>query len=73
MKKWIGIALIVLGLAGFAIGEVSFTTTEQVADVGPIQVETENERSIPIAPIACGVAILVGIGLVVVDMREQKS
>ena len=73
MKKWIGIALIVLGIAGFAINEISFTTTEQVADVGPVEVETENQRSIPIGPIASGVAVLAGIGLVVVDARSSKK
>lgn len=73
MKKWIGIALIVLGIAGFAINEISFSTTEQVADVGPVEVQTENQRSIPIGPFVSGAVVLAGVGLMVVDARSDAK
>lgn len=69
----IGIILIVLGLAGFFVGEVSFTQTEEVADVGPVEVETEQERTIPIRPIAAGGAVVAGIALVVVGSRRKTD
>lgn len=66
-----GIALIVLGLLGFFVTGVSFTTEEEVANVGPLEVEQEEEQSIPITPVAAGGAVAVGIGLLVVDRRRK--
>lgn len=70
--RTIGAILIVLGILGFLVDGISFTTNEQVADVGPVEVERERERSIPIGPLAAGGAIVIGAGLVVVGMRRQS-
>jgi len=66
----IGIILIVLGILGFIVDNVSFTTDEQVADVGPVEIEQQEEHSIPITPLAAGGAIVIGAGLVVVGSRK---
>lgn len=68
----IGIALIVLGLLGFFVTGISYTTQEEVADVGPVEIEKEEERTIPITPLAAGGAVAVGIGLLVFD-RQRKE
>lgn len=70
--RTIGAILIILGILGFIVDNVSFTTSEQVMDVGPVEVERERERSIPITPLAAGGAILVGAGLVVVGTRRNR-
>lgn len=70
--KILGIILIVLGLLGFAFGSISFQQEETVADLGPIEIEREETRTIPITPIASGAAVLAGIALVVVDTRRQR-
>lgn len=70
MKK-IGIALILLGVLGFFIGGVSFSTQETVVDAGPLEVEKTEEKSLPITPYAAGGAVAVGIGLVVVGMKRD--
>lgn len=69
--KTAGVILIVIGILGFAVTGISFTTEEEVADVGPVEVEREKERSIPFTPIASGSAIVVGIGLVIVGRRRD--
>jgi len=66
----IGIILIVLGILGFIVDNVSFTTDEQVADVGPVEIEQQEVHSIPITPLAAGGAIVIGAGLVVVGSRK---
>lgn len=71
MIKGIGITLIVLGALGFVVNGISFTTQEKVVDVGPLEVQREKERSLPISPIASGGAILVGIGFVVAGRRRN--
>lgn len=73
MKKAIGVILIVLGILGFLVSGISFTTTEEVADVGPVEVEREEERSIPIGPIASGVAVVAGASLLFIGARDDRS
>ena len=68
----IGILLIIAGIVGFLVSDVSFTTTEKVMDVGPLEVEREKERSLPITPIASGVLVVVGGVVTVVGMRRAN-
>ena len=69
--KIIGIILIVLGLLGFIFGSISFQEEDQVADIGPLEVETEETHTIPITPIASGAAVVAGIALVVAGTRKR--
>jgi hypothetical protein len=69
--RTIGVILIVLGILGFIVDNISFTTDEQVAEVGPVEVERQNERTVPIAPLAAGGAIAVGTGMLVVGIRRN--
>jgi len=61
----VGIILVVLGLVGVAYGGISYSQRREVARVGPLQVTTREERTIPISPIVGGVAILAGVALIV--------
>ncbi|MEW6441780.1 MAG: DUF3185 domain-containing protein [bacterium] len=70
--KILGIVLIVLGLLGFIFGGISFQQEEEVADLGPLEVEKEETRTIPITPLASGAAVIAGIVLVVVDTRRKR-
>lgn len=69
----LGVALIVFGILGFLVAGISYTTTEQVIDVGPLQVEREQERSLPITPLASGLLVLAGGALTVVGMRRENG
>lgn len=71
--KVIGILLIVLGLIGFVVGSVSFQQEEQVADLGPLEIERTETRTFPITPIASGVAVAAGVVLVVVGSRRRPA
>lgn len=66
----IGILLIVIGIIGFAVGGVSFTHEKKDIDMGPIQVEHKQTKTVPISPILSTVALVGGIGLVVVGSRR---
>lgn len=65
----IGIVLIVIGIIGFAVGGVSFTHEKKDIDMGPIQVEHKQTKTVPISPILSTIALVGGIGLVVVGVR----
>jgi len=62
----VGIILIVVGIALIAWGGfASYTTKENVAKLGPLEVNKEHEHNVPIGPIVGGVCIVGGIILMV--------
>jgi len=65
----VGILLIVLGVIGFAVGGVSFTHEKQDAKIGPVDIEHKQTSTVPISPILSGIALVGGIGLVVVGAK----
>ena len=69
--RTVGVILIVLGILGFIFGGVSYTREETVADVGPLEVERDQTRTLPITPIASGVAVLAGVVLVIAGSRRR--
>ncbi len=67
----IGILLIVIGIIALAYGGyTSFTTKENVAKLGPIEVNKEEERSVPTGPIVGGLCIVGGIVLLATNRRR---
>jgi hypothetical protein len=66
----LGLVLIVLGVLAFTYqGVIWVTTREQVAKIGPIEVNAERDRAIPLAPIIGGVAIGAGALLMLSGRR----
>jgi uncharacterized membrane protein len=58
----LGIILIVVGIVLLAYGGFArFTTKENVAKLGPLEVNKQNEHQVPIGPIVGGVCIVGGI------------
>lgn len=66
----VGILLIVIGVIALAYGGFSFTTSEKVAEVGPLKIEKDKTRSVPLPPVLGGLALVGGIVLVVVGARK---
>jgi hypothetical protein len=67
----IGLILAILGILGFIIPRVTFTEERTALDVGPIEVTTTQERSIPIPDIAAGAAVVVGLVLVAMGASKR--
>ena len=66
-----GIILIVVGIIALAYGGyTSFTTKENVAKLGPLEINKQQEHPIPIGPIVGGVCLVGGIILVVTGNRK---
>jgi hypothetical protein len=67
----IGFLLILLGIIGFAVGGVSFTHEKKDVDVGPVQISHQKKETVPISPILSTIALVAGVGLVVVGAKAR--
>jgi len=65
----IGVVLVVLGVIGLVVANVSFTERKTVLDAGPIKITQEQEKTIPIPTIAGIAAVVVGLALVFAGRR----
>ena len=66
----LGIILIVIGVAGFALGGFSFTKKEKVLDVGPIEATADDKKTVAIPPLIAGIALVSGVVLLVAGARK---
>jgi hypothetical protein len=68
---FLGIILIVAGIITLAYGGyTSFTTKENVARLGPIEINKHEEHPVPLGPIVGGVFLAGGIILVLTGNRK---
>jgi len=67
----LGIVLIVLGAIALAYQGITYTTNEKVVDLGPLKVEAKKEKTIPLPPVLGGVAIVVGVVLLIANSRGR--
>ncbi len=67
----VGILLIILGIAGFAMGGISFTHEKKDVDLGPVQLSHKQKDTLPISPILSTLALVGGIGLLVAGSRNK--
>jgi hypothetical protein len=69
--RWIGVALIVLGILALAFGGFSFTRDEKKAEVGPLEVRVQERERVRVPPWLGFVAIGAGIVLLAADARRK--
>jgi uncharacterized membrane protein HdeD (DUF308 family) len=69
----IGIVLLLLGIAMLAWPVISYTTTDTVVDLGPVEVTREDEEHIALPPILGGVLVASGIALLVFGAGRPSS
>jgi uncharacterized membrane protein YidH (DUF202 family) len=66
----VGILLIVVGIIGFVAGGFRFTHEKKDVDMGPLQIHHRQTKTIPISPVLSTIALIGGIGLVVVGAKS---
>lgn len=66
----LGIALILLGFVAFAYQGITYTTRENVIDLGPLQATVDKKETIPLPPLVGGLALVGGIALLIVGVRK---
>ena len=68
----LGIVLIVFGVFVLASEGISYTKTEKVLDIGPIEATAKRHKTIPIPPIAGGAAVAAGVVLVITGAKRSS-
>jgi drug/metabolite transporter (DMT)-like permease len=72
MLKIIGISLVVIGILALVVPSISFTKTEKVVDLGPIQATAQKRETLPLSPILGVSALVVGAALLVVGVTRKS-
>ena len=68
----LGIILIIFGVFVLASEGITYTKTEKVIDIGPIEATAKHQKTIPISPIAGGASVAAGVALVIAGARRPK-
>lgn len=67
----VGVLLIVLGLFALAYQGIRYTDRETVIDLGPIQAQTTETKTIPLPPILGAGALAAGVILLLASARRH--
>ena len=68
--KTIGIILIALGIIMLVVRGISYTTEEKVVDIGPLEVNKKDKKTVGWPMYAGGIAVVAGIVLVLADRKR---
>jgi uncharacterized membrane protein YdcZ (DUF606 family) len=69
--KTLGILLVVMGIIMMIYTGFNFVTTEKVVDLGPLQINKEENHPVQWSPII-GVLLLVGGTVIMVTSKNKK-
>ncbi|MCX5869584.1 MAG: DUF3185 domain-containing protein [Deltaproteobacteria bacterium] len=67
----LAIVLIALGVVAFGYQGITYTTTEKVVDLGPLQMTAEKTKTFPLPPIVGAIALVGGIVLLVMGRKKD--
>ncbi len=72
MLRVVGLLLLVLGLAGLAVGALHFKRERAVLDVGPLQLHAKTNETVTIPPLLAGGVAVLGTVLAVAGGRRKR-
>lgn len=70
-RRVVGLVLIVIGLIALLWGGISWTQRKTVVDAGPLQVQTDERKTLPLPPVLGGIAVVAGALLLLVPARTR--
>jgi hypothetical protein len=63
--------LIAIGIVAFGYQGITYTTKENVVDIGPLKVTAEKSKTLPLPPIVGAIALVGGIVLLVAGRKNS--
>jgi hypothetical protein len=70
--KALGIALIIIGIVMMVFRSINFTTEKKVADVGPLQINKEENKTVN-WPLYAGIVVTAAGVVVLVSANKSKA
>jgi hypothetical protein len=67
-----GVALVILGLAGFAVPILWTQQTKEVANIGDLKLQTVESHSYVISPVLSGGVLALGVVLIGVGSYQRR-
>lgn len=68
----LGVILIIIGISSFAYRGFTYTSREEVAKIGNLQVTADTTKTVYLSPIFGGLSIAAGIILVFIGRRNGR-
>jgi hypothetical protein len=68
--KVVAVVLIIMGVIALAYQGITYTTREEVLDIGPVEASVEDKETIPLPPILGVLAIGGGVALLLLRRRS---
>ena len=68
--KSLGIILIIIGILMFVFGNVSFTREKKIVDLGPVEINKKEKKTIAWPNYAGGVAVIAGIVILLAGNKK---
>jgi uncharacterized membrane protein YidH (DUF202 family) len=65
-RRVVGLVLIAIGLIALLWGGISWTQRKTVVDAGPLQVQADERKTLPLPPVLGGIAVVAGALLLLV-------
>ena len=72
IAKLLAIALIAIGILAFAYQGISYTSRDNVVDLGPLHVTAERSHTLPLPPMVGAVALAGGLALLFMGSQKAK-
>lgn len=68
----IGTVLIIVGIVGYSYKYFTYSTNENVAQIGNVKVTAEQEKVLVISPVASGLALAAGVILLIIGISRKS-
>jgi hypothetical protein len=73
MTRILGVVLVILGLVGILAGGIQYDRKKTDVDLGPVDFEVREKKTIPVPPIAGAALIVAGAALMFVGGRRTEA
>jgi uncharacterized membrane protein YidH (DUF202 family) len=70
--KVLGSILIVVGILMFVFGNVSFTREKKVIDIGPVEINKKEKKTIAWPNYAGGITVVAGVVILLVGYKKKS-
>lgn len=71
VRKLVAVILIAVGIVALVYQGITYTTSEDVVDLGPLEITTQEKETIPLPPVVGVIAIAGGVVLLLMGGRRE--